>query len=145
VNVSFTPRLLYPGERTHGNRWVGGWVGIRTGLDKMEMRKTLPPLRFELPSFSLPLFRQSLYRLRIHGMLFVLSQILFTQSRRKSFTVHLGHLLSVPFESPFHWSLHNRCVGERLVKQSEDRIQHRKGNVIIILKGFRGPCKEFIR
>jgi hypothetical protein len=31
--VSFTPQLLYPGERAPGTHWIGGWVGPRAGLD----------------------------------------------------------------------------------------------------------------
>jgi hypothetical protein len=27
------PATLYPGERTPGTHWIGGWVGPRAGLD----------------------------------------------------------------------------------------------------------------
>jgi hypothetical protein len=32
----FTPR-----ERVPGTRWIGGWVGSRTGLDDVQKRKFL--------------------------------------------------------------------------------------------------------
>jgi hypothetical protein len=31
--VSFTPCLLYPGERAPGTHWTGGWMGPVGGLD----------------------------------------------------------------------------------------------------------------
>jgi hypothetical protein len=37
--VSFTPRPLYPGERTSGTQWIGGLVGPRAGLDTVVGRK----------------------------------------------------------------------------------------------------------
>jgi hypothetical protein len=27
------PAAFYPGERTPGTHWIGGWVGPRAGLD----------------------------------------------------------------------------------------------------------------
>jgi hypothetical protein len=50
--ASFTPRPLYPGERAHVARWIGGWVGPKAGLDDVERRKTfpLPGLRNSDPS-----------------------------------------------------------------------------------------------
>jgi hypothetical protein len=30
------PGRFTPGERTHSIPWIGGWVGPRAGLDKME-------------------------------------------------------------------------------------------------------------
>jgi hypothetical protein len=27
------PAALYPREKTSGTHWIGGWVGLRTGLD----------------------------------------------------------------------------------------------------------------
>jgi len=27
------PAALYPRERTPGTHWIGGWVGLRAGLD----------------------------------------------------------------------------------------------------------------
>jgi hypothetical protein len=37
-----------PGEITKGTHHIGGWVGLRTGLDAVEKRKTLPLLGIEL-------------------------------------------------------------------------------------------------
>jgi hypothetical protein len=34
--VSFTLRLLYPGERARGTHWIGGWVGPGFGLGAVE-------------------------------------------------------------------------------------------------------------
>jgi hypothetical protein len=31
--VSCTPRPLYPRERAPGTRWIGGWVGLRAGVE----------------------------------------------------------------------------------------------------------------
>jgi hypothetical protein len=65
--VSLTPQLRYPGERTPGILWIGGWVDPRPGLDDVEKRKflTLPGLEFL--SFGRPASSQSLYRLRYAG------------------------------------------------------------------------------
>jgi hypothetical protein len=53
INVSMTSALLVgewsasrpgyfiPGERAPGTNWIGGWVGLRTGLDDVEKRKFL--------------------------------------------------------------------------------------------------------
>jgi hypothetical protein len=40
------PEHFTPGERVPGTRWIGGWVGLRAGLDYMEKIKllTLPGL-----------------------------------------------------------------------------------------------------
>jgi hypothetical protein len=35
------PATLYPGERTTGTHWTGGWVGPRAGLDKVGRGKIL--------------------------------------------------------------------------------------------------------
>jgi hypothetical protein len=35
------PDRFTPGERAHVIHCVGGWVGLRTGLDDMERRKFL--------------------------------------------------------------------------------------------------------
>jgi hypothetical protein len=41
--VSITPRpRLTPGERTPGTHWIGGWVGLRAGLDAGTRRKIRP-------------------------------------------------------------------------------------------------------
>jgi hypothetical protein len=34
------PGRFKPGEITSGARWVGGWVGLRIGLDAVVKRKT---------------------------------------------------------------------------------------------------------
>jgi hypothetical protein len=39
--ISFTPQPLYLRERVHGTHWIGGWVGLATGLDSVEKRKPL--------------------------------------------------------------------------------------------------------
>jgi hypothetical protein len=33
------PAALYPGERTPGTHWTGGWVGLRAGLDAEARKK----------------------------------------------------------------------------------------------------------
>jgi hypothetical protein len=40
-----------PGERTPGTHWIGGWVNLRAGPDKVEKRKflTLPGLELRPP------------------------------------------------------------------------------------------------
>jgi hypothetical protein len=41
--VSVTPRPRFtPGERTPGTHWIGGWVGLRAGLDAGARRKICP-------------------------------------------------------------------------------------------------------
>jgi hypothetical protein len=39
--VSFTLWPLYPRERLPGSHWIGGWVGLRDGLDDVEKKKFL--------------------------------------------------------------------------------------------------------
>jgi hypothetical protein len=39
--VNATPRPLYPRE-TPGTHCIGGWVGLRTGLDRCEKNSPLP-------------------------------------------------------------------------------------------------------
>jgi hypothetical protein len=36
------PCRFTPGERAPGTHWIGGWVGLRSGLDAVEKRKFLP-------------------------------------------------------------------------------------------------------
>jgi hypothetical protein len=44
--VSVTPRPRFtPGEKTSGTRSIGGWVGLRAGLDAGARRKILCPSR----------------------------------------------------------------------------------------------------
>jgi hypothetical protein len=40
VSVTPWPRFI-PGERTPGTHWIGGWVGLRAGLDTGARRKIL--------------------------------------------------------------------------------------------------------
>jgi hypothetical protein len=42
--MNFTPRVRAPG--TH---WLGGWVGLRVGLDKVARTESLPPCRESNP------------------------------------------------------------------------------------------------
>jgi hypothetical protein len=49
--VSFTALPLYPpppGERTPGTQRIGGWVGLRAGLDDVEKRTFLTVPGLEL-------------------------------------------------------------------------------------------------
>jgi hypothetical protein len=41
--VSFTPRPLYPQEIASDIHWIGGCVGLRTGLDDVKRRKIFCP------------------------------------------------------------------------------------------------------
>jgi hypothetical protein len=43
--VSFTPRLLYPRERTSRSHCRGGWVGPTAGLDAVVKKKIPSPYR----------------------------------------------------------------------------------------------------
>jgi hypothetical protein len=40
--MSFTARPLYPRGKNPLTHWIGGWVGLRAGLDDLEKRKFLP-------------------------------------------------------------------------------------------------------
>jgi hypothetical protein len=62
--VSFSPQLLYPGERDPGTHSIGCWVGPRAGLDEMEKWKFLTLPGLELWSLSRPACSQSLCWLR---------------------------------------------------------------------------------
>jgi hypothetical protein len=55
------------GERAPGTHWIGGWVGLRAGLDDVEERKFLTLPGLELRSLGHPARSQSLYRLRYPG------------------------------------------------------------------------------
>jgi hypothetical protein len=61
------PRPLYPGERTPGTLFVGGWVGPRAGLEDVEKRKLLFLLGLELGPLRRPAHSQTLYRPRCPG------------------------------------------------------------------------------
>jgi hypothetical protein len=58
--VSFTARELYPGEIAPGTYWIGGWMGLKTGLDDVEKNKFLPLPGLELLHFGRPARSQSL-------------------------------------------------------------------------------------
>jgi hypothetical protein len=40
--VNFTPQPLYPRGNWFHTHWIKGWVGPRTGLDHVEIRKSCP-------------------------------------------------------------------------------------------------------
>jgi hypothetical protein len=61
------PCRFTPGERGPGTRWIGGWVGPRTGLDDVEKNKFLTLPGLELRPLGRPARNQSLYRLRYPG------------------------------------------------------------------------------
>jgi hypothetical protein len=52
------------GKRASSTHWIGGWVGLRAGLDGMEKWKFLTLLELELRPLGRPIRSQSLYRLR---------------------------------------------------------------------------------
>jgi hypothetical protein len=60
VRGSFTLRMLYPRKQNSDNRWIGGRVGPRAGLDPLVMRKTsaLPGIKLrtlvQLPDRATP-------------------------------------------------------------------------------------------
>jgi hypothetical protein len=41
----YAPAALYPRERTTWIHWIGGWVGLRAGLDREAGGKILCPCR----------------------------------------------------------------------------------------------------
>jgi hypothetical protein len=47
--VSFTPRPLYPQEKSLWYHWIGGWVGLRAVLDEVVKRKIHSPRRESNP------------------------------------------------------------------------------------------------
>jgi hypothetical protein len=56
------PAALYPGERTPGTHWTGGWVDPRAGLDTEARGKILFPLPgIEPRSPGRPADSQTLY------------------------------------------------------------------------------------
>jgi hypothetical protein len=59
------PAALYPGERTPGTHWIGGWVGPRAGLDAGARRKILCPCWGSNPDH--PARSQTLYCLSYRG------------------------------------------------------------------------------
>jgi hypothetical protein len=61
------PLPLYPQERAPGTHWIGGYVGLRAGLDDVEKRKSLTIPGLDLRPLDRPALSQSLYRLRYPG------------------------------------------------------------------------------
>jgi hypothetical protein len=59
----------HPGRFTTGTHSIGGWVGLRAGVDDVEKRKFLTLLGLGLRPLGLPASSQSLYRLRCPGNL----------------------------------------------------------------------------
>jgi hypothetical protein len=59
------PAALYPGERTPGTHWTGGWVGPRADLDAKARRKILCLCRGLNP--GRPVRSQTLYWLSYPG------------------------------------------------------------------------------
>jgi hypothetical protein len=58
------PGRFTPGEGASGTHRIGGWVGLRTGLDYLEKRKFLTVPGLELRLFGRQTRKQSLYELR---------------------------------------------------------------------------------
>jgi hypothetical protein len=48
------PGRFTPGERAPGTHWIGGWVGLRAGLNDLEKRKFLTPPGLELRPLGRP-------------------------------------------------------------------------------------------
>jgi hypothetical protein len=44
-----TPAAIYPREVTPGNHWIGGWEGLRAGLDKEASGKSFVCARDRTP------------------------------------------------------------------------------------------------
>jgi hypothetical protein len=61
------PCRFIPRERPPGTHWIGGWVGLRAGLDDLERRKFLTLPGLELRHHGRPARSYSLYRLRYPG------------------------------------------------------------------------------
>jgi hypothetical protein len=71
------PGRFTPGERAPSTHWMGGWLGLRTGLDDVEKRKFLTLLGLELQHLGRPARSQSLHRLRYWKQLLVILLLLF--------------------------------------------------------------------
>jgi hypothetical protein len=61
--------LLHLWERTPGTHWIGGWVGLRAGLDTEARRKIICPCRGSNPGHRV--WRQILYCLSYSSALVV--------------------------------------------------------------------------
>jgi hypothetical protein len=57
------PLDLPPGKEPPDTQWIGGWVGLRAGLDDVEKRKFLTLSGLELRPLGRSARSQSLYRL----------------------------------------------------------------------------------
>jgi hypothetical protein len=64
--VSFTPRPLYPWERSPCTHWMRDWVDRRGGLEAVEKRKMVCPCRESNP--GRPTRSALLYRLSYLGL-----------------------------------------------------------------------------
>jgi hypothetical protein len=62
--VRFTRPSLYPGESALSSHWMGGWMGPRTDLHDVEMKKIFPLPRLKLRPLCRSSRNQSLYQLR---------------------------------------------------------------------------------
>jgi hypothetical protein len=61
------PGRFTPGEGARGTYWIGGWVGLRTGLDDVEKIRIPPLPGLELQPLGRPVCSQLLYRLSYPG------------------------------------------------------------------------------
>jgi hypothetical protein len=50
--IIFTPGRLTSGERNPGTRWIGGWMGLRVGLDAVAKKRNLCLCRELNPALS---------------------------------------------------------------------------------------------
>jgi hypothetical protein len=69
--------ILVGGGKRPSTRWIGGWVGPRSGLDDMNKKKFLPLPGLQLRTLGRAARSQSLYRLSYRGvrMYFNISEI----------------------------------------------------------------------
>jgi hypothetical protein len=65
--VNLCSGIFTHGEMAPGTYYVGGWVGLRAGLDDLEKRKYLTLPGLELRSLGRPARSQSLYLLGYPG------------------------------------------------------------------------------
>jgi hypothetical protein len=47
------PAVITPRERAPGTHWIGGWVGLRAGLDTVVKRKIPSPRRESNPDHAI--------------------------------------------------------------------------------------------
>jgi hypothetical protein len=74
------PGRFIPGERASGTRWIGDWVGPRTGMGDVEKRKFLILPGLKLQPLGRPACSQSLYRLRYLGSFAKWMQLYFLEA-----------------------------------------------------------------